>query len=394
MLVYATLRLFCGPGGQNLRLPPAALARDNHLVTQGFRALQQVLSMSIEEPPPHVRRKRYRGTHPRKFEEKYKELDPQKFAADVEKVIARGQTPAGMHRPICVNEIISILHPGPGETSLDATLGFGGHTQAILPLLLPGGRHFAVDVDAIELPRTEARLRKAGFSKEVLVIHKMNFAGIAQLLPEAGGGFDCILADLGVSSMQLDDPTRGFSYKNDGPLDLRLNPTRGAPASALLQSETEQGLAELLTKNADEPHAQLIAQQIKKSSSPVLTTKQLADVVRTALLGFPEIKDHKKTLARTFQALRIAVNDEFGVLDRFLDVLPWCMKPGARAAILTFHSGEDFRVEQAFQKFLQSGIFSGIAPEPLRPAPEEQRSNPRSTSAKLRWAIRSGLPVA
>ena len=346
--------------------------------------------MPTETPPPHVRRKRYRGTHPRKFEEKYKELDPQKFAADVEKVIARGQTPAGMHRPICVNEIIAILHPGPGETSLDATLGFGGHTQAILPLLSPGGKHFAVDVDAIELPRTEARLRKLGFSEDVLVIRKMNFAGIAQLLPEARGGFDCILADLGVSSMQLDDPTRGFSYKNDGPLDLRLNPTRGLPASVLLQSFTEQALAELLTKNADEPHAELISKEIKNSISPILTTRQLADVVRAALSRFPETTEHKKTLARTFQALRIAVNDEFGVLERFLDVLPWCMKPGARVAILTFHSGEDLRVERAFLRCFQSGIYSSVSPEPLRPAPEEQRSNPRSTSAKLRWAIRSG----
>jgi 16S rRNA (cytosine1402-N4)-methyltransferase len=348
----------------------------------------------MEAPPPHTRRKRYRGTHPRRFEEKYKELDPQKFAADVDKVIARGQTPAGMHRSICVDEILTILNPRPGETGLDATLGFGGHTQAILPRLLPGGRLFAVDVDSIELPRTEARLRKLGFSEEVLLIRKMNFAGIAQLLPEAGDGFDCILADLGVSSMQLDNPARGFSYKTEGPLDLRLNPMRGKPASALLQSMTAQGLAELLTDNADEPYAELISQEIKKSTSPIVTTRQLADIVRAALKELPEMKEHKKTLARTFMALRIAVNDEFGVLDRFLDVLPWCMKPGARVAILSFHSGEDRRIEQAFQESFLAGIYSSIAPEPLRPTPEEQRSNPRSSSAKLRWAIRSNLPAA
>ncbi len=349
--------------------------------------------MPIEDPPPHTRRKRYRGTHPRRYEEKYKELDPQKFVADVEKVIARGQTPAGMHRPICVDEILAILDPKPGETALDATLGFGGHTQALLPRLLPGGRLFAVDVDAIELPRTETRLRALGFTKEALVIHKMNFAGIAQILPEAGGGFDCILADLGVSSMQLDDPTRGFSYKNDGPLDLRLNPLRGTPASALLQSISAEGLAELLTKNADEPHAELISHYIKTSAAPIVTTTRLADIVRAALVGISDSKDHKKTLARTFQALRIAVNDEFGVLDRFLDVLPWCAKPGARIAILTFHSGEDRRVEQAFEKSFRTGIYSSVAPEPLRPTPDEQRSNPRSTSAKLRWAIRSDVPA-
>ena len=350
--------------------------------------------MSTESPPVHVRRKRYSGTHPRKFGEKYKELDPQKFAADIEKVIARGQTPAGMHRPICVNEILQILHPAPGDITLDATLGFGGHTQSILTLLSPGGKHFAVDVDSIELPRTEERLRKAGFSKDVLTIHKMNFAGVAQLLPEAGGGFDCILADLGVSSMQLDDPARGFSYKNDGPLDLRLNPLRGTPASELLKAINESDLTELLINNADEPHAARIAQEIKNRIVPILTTRQLAEAVGIALSALPEIKTHKKTLARTFQALRIAVNDEFGVLDRFLEILPWCLKPAGRVAILTFHSGEDLRVEAAFQKYMASGIYSSIAIEPIRPAPEEQRSNPRSTSAKLRWAIRSHVPVA
>ena len=310
----------------------------------------------------------------------------------MEKVIARGQTPAGTHRPICVNEILTILNPVPGEIVLDATLGFGGHTQAILPRLLPGGRLFAIDVDSIELPRTEARLRKLGFAEDVLQIRKMNFAGIAQLLADAGGGFDCVLADLGVSSMQLDNPARGFSYKNDGPLDLRLNPARGTPASALLQKLGVLELAELLTTNADEPHAELIAQEIKKHTAPIITTRQLADIVRAALIGFPELKEHKKTLARTFQALRIAVNDEFAVLDRFLDMLPWCMKPGARVAVLSFHSGEDRRIEQAFQESFRSGVYSSVAADPLRPTPEEQRSNPRSTSAKLRWAIRSALP--
>jgi 16S rRNA (cytosine1402-N4)-methyltransferase len=363
------------------------------MVRLNFQSISQAFRMPIEAPPPHVRRKRYRGTHPRRFEEKYKELDPQHYAADVEKVIVRGQTPAGMHRPICVDEILAILNPLPGETGLDATLGFGGHTLAILPRLLPGGRLFAVDVDSIELPRTEARLRAIGFSGEVLVIRKMNFAGIAQLLPETAGGFDCILADLGVSSMQLDDPARGFSYKNNGPLDLRLNPMRGIPASALLHSLTAHAVAELLTKNADEPHAELISQAIKRRTSPIITTRQLADIVRTALAGLQETKVQNKTLARTFQALRIAVNDEFGALDRFLDVLPWCMKSGARAAVLSFHSGEDRRIEQAFQESFRSGIYSRVASEPLRPTPAEQRSNPRSSSAKLRWAIRSTLPA-
>jgi 16S rRNA (cytosine1402-N4)-methyltransferase len=350
--------------------------------------------MSTESPPPHVRRKRYRGTHPRKFEEKYKELNAQNYATDVEKVIARGQTPAGMHRSICVDEIIAIFNPQPGEIALDATLGFGGHAQALLPRLLPGGKLFAVDVDAIELPRTEVRLRALGFSETELVVREMNFSGIAELLPETGGGFDCILADLGVSSMQLDNPTRGFSYKHDGPLDLRLNPQQGEPASALLASLTAPEIATLLTDNADELHAELIAREIKRNAAPIATTRQLANIIRAALKDFPDLKKQKRTLARSFMALRIAVNDEFAVLDRFLDVLPRCMKPGGRVAVLTFHSGEDRRVEQAFQKNFDAGIFSSIAPEALRPSPEEQRSNPRSAAARLRWAIRSGISAA
>jgi 16S rRNA (cytosine1402-N4)-methyltransferase len=345
-------------------------------------------------PPPHVRRKRYRGTHPRKFEEKYKELNHEKFAADVDKVIARGQTPAGTHRPICVDEILAILHPVPGETALDVTLGFGGHTQIILPHLLPGGRLYATDVDSIERPRTEARLRNLGFAEDVLVIRELNFADIATLLPEVPGGFDCIVADLGVSSMQLDNPTRGFSYKNDGPLDLRLNQSLGTPASALLVSMDEDELTALLTAYADEPHAARIAHGIKKSRTPIVTTKQLATNVRASLIDFPEKNDHKKTLARTFMALRIEVNHEFDVLERFLTALPACMKPGGRVAVLSFHSGEDRRIEQSFQKNADACVYSSILNEPIRPSPDEQRSNPRSSSARLRWAIRSDQAIA
>ena len=339
--------------------------------------------------PTHTRRKRYRGTHPRSFDEKYKELNPQHFSADIEKVIARGQTPAGMHRPICVSEILAILDPKPGETALDVTLGFGGHTRELIPRLLPGGKLFATDVDALELPRSTSRLRKLGYAEDVLVIRKMNFAGIAQLLPETDGGFDCILADFGVSSMQLDNPRRGFSYKNDGPLDLRLNPQRGSPASALLQTISGSELGELLNANADEPFAEPIARAIKASTLPITTTRQLAEVVKAALKELPEDKAMKKSLQRTFMALRIAVNDEFGVLNRFLDALPWCMKPGGRVAILSFHSGEDRRVEAAFSKAAEAGIFSSIAAKAMRPSQEEQRSNPRSSCAKLRWAIRA-----
>ena len=166
--------------------------------------------MPEEAHSPHKRRPRYSGTHPRRFDQRYKELDPDKYAGQIEHIIAKGLTPAGTHRPVCVEEILAILAPKPGETAFDATLGYGGHARRLLKGLLPGGRLFAVDVDSAELPRTEARLRAEGFGPDALVIRRMNYAGILGLLGEAGGGFDCVLADLGVSSMQLDDPARGL----------------------------------------------------------------------------------------------------------------------------------------------------------------------------------------
>ncbi len=344
--------------------------------------------MPNDTTKPHVRRQRYRGTHPRRFNEKYKELDSQNYAEDMLKVIARGQTPAGTHRAICVEEILTILNPQPGDTALDCTLGFGGHTQSIIPRLLPGGKLFAIDVDSIERPKTEARLRALGYADDVLSIQELNFADISQLQTSAGG-FDCVLADLGVSSMQLDDPTRGFSYKHDGPLDLRLNPLVGIPASTLLQTMRAYDLGQLLTHYADEPHAVKIAYGIQRSTTPILTTHQLANNIRATLKDIPDKDNHKKTLARTFMALRIEVNQEFDVLDRFIEALPKCMRPGGRVAILTFHSGEDRRIEQAFQQLLSASTFSSISTEAIRPSPEEQRSNSRSTSAKLRWAVRS-----
>jgi len=337
------------------------------------------------------RRVRYKGTHPRRFEEKYKELNPQAHAQELEKVRERGHTPAGTHRSICVREILELLDPKPGEVGLDATLGFGGHTQEILPRLRPGGRLFAIDVDPLELPRTEARLRELGFGPEELILRRMNFAGLPSLLPEAGGGFDFVLADLGVSSMQIDNPARGFTFKAEGPLDLRLNPQRGQPASALLKKLSEADLAELLVVNSDEPYAEAIARALQQQ--PIATTTQLANLVRRALRDFfpPDTRQQelRKCLQRTFQALRIAVNDEFGVLDQFLALLPRCLHPGARVAILTFHSGEDRRVKKAFQAGLREELYARVAEEPIRPGAEERRANPRSASAKLRWAVKA-----
>jgi 16S rRNA (cytosine1402-N4)-methyltransferase len=202
-----------------------------------------------------------------------------------------------------------------------------------------------------------------------------------------------ILADLGVSSMQIDNPARGFSFKTEGPLDLRLNQVSGQSASELLQSVTRQTLRELLTDNADEPFAQPLAAALQ--GQYLQTTTELADLVRqtlaTALPARMPAAERKiettKSLQRTFQALRIAVNDEFGVLDRFLALLPSCLKPGGRVAILSFHSGEDRRVKKAFQAGERSGIYARVAPDALRPSAQERRDNPRSASTKLRWAV-------
>ena len=346
-------------------------------------------------PQPHTRRVRYQGTHPRQFGEKYKELDPSLHADEIKKVMDRGQTPAGMHRPICVKEILEILNPQPGETALDATLGFGGHTQEILPRLLPGGHVFGLDVDPVELPRTEARLRKLGFDESMLTVRRMNFSDIATLLPQAGSGFDLVLADLGVSSMQIDNPARGFSFKTDGPLDLRLDPGSGQSASELLLSVTRARLRDLLIDNADEPLAIPLAAALQ--GQYLETTTQLATLIRDTLSATfkrsmaqdEREAEIKKTLQRVFQALRIEVNNEFGVLDQFLRDLPACLKPGGRVVIMSFHSGEDRRVKKAFQSGGRDGTYARVAPELIRPSFEEQRANPRSSSTKLRWAVKA-----
>ncbi len=336
---------------------------------------------------PHRRRPRYRGTHPRRFDQKYKEHDPGRYAATVEKVLASGRTPAGSHRPIMVAEVLEVLCPAAGETAVDATLGWGGHAEALLPRLLPGGRLVGLDCDPIELPRTEKRLRDLGFGPQVFSAHRSNFAGLPQVLAAEGLRFaDCVVADLGVSSMQLDDPSRGFTMKALGPLDMRMNPRRGRPASQLIERTGVDALAALLADNADEPRAAELAAALAGHSFS--TTTQLSAAVREAL---PRVTDDERELAvrRVFQALRIEVNDELGSLDVFLRQLPDCLRPGGRAAILTFHSGEDRRVKLAFRSGFRDGIYVRIADEVVRASPREQGANPRSRPAKLRWAVRA-----
>lgn len=343
---------------------------------------------------PHKRRVRYKGTHPRKFSEKYKEHQPEKYADTIEKVIKKGSTPAGMHISICVNEILDFLQIQPGQKGLDATLGYGGHTRQMMMRLEGQGHMYALDVDPIESKKTKARLEEAGFGPEILTIKNMNFADIDQLIPEAGL-FDFVLADLGVSSMQIDNPERGFSYKVDGPLDLRLNPEKGVSAAERLKEVTREELEGMLRENSDEPYAKEISRKVMeelKKGRAIETTTRMKEVIEKALAFLPEkerTEAVKKSCQRTFQALRIDVNSEFEVLDAFLSKLPDILAPGGRVAILTFHSGEDRMVKKYFKSMKKDGIYSDVANDVIRPSAEECVRNPRAKSTKMRWAIKA-----
>lgn len=342
----------------------------------------------------HKRRVRYSGTHPKNYKEKYKELQPEKYADTIEKVIRKGSTPAGMHISICVKEILDFLQIRPGQRGLDATLGYGGHSQKMLECLKGEGHLYALDVDPIEFAKTTKRLRGLGFGEDILTVRLLNFANIDQIAEEAGK-FDFVLADLGVSSMQIDNPDRGFSYKTEGPLDLRMNPQKGISAAERLRGIDQEELAGMLIENADEPYAAEIAKEVvtqQKRGKKIETTTQLKDVIESALRFIPaaERKEAvKKSCQRTFQALRIDVNSEFEALYEFLEKLPDVLAPGGRAAILTFHSGEDRLVKKSFKQFQREGIYSEAAPDAIRPSAEECARNSRAKSTKMRWAVRA-----
>ena len=350
-----------------------------------------VVKDPADESLSRTRRPRYPGKNPRAFHQKYKELHPDRYATEVQKILESGKTPAGMHVPIMVTEVLRCLRPSPGEVAVDCTLGGGGHARAILEGLQPGGRLIGLDVDPLELPRAEANLRAAGFGPDTFTTRHSNFAGLAQALAAEGlATADIVMVDLGVSSMQLDNPDRGFSYKGVGPLDMRMNPARGELASALIARVSEDALAELLNENADEPHARLIARLLK--SQPLATTQAAERAVRVGLTtALPQLSkpDVKMSVRRTFQALRIAVNDEFGVLDALLRALPHCLSPGGRAAFLTFHSGEDRRVKKSFQAGKRAGLYADVADDVIRSSKAETFANRRASSAKLRWAVRA-----
>ncbi len=348
----------------------------------------------------HKRRVHYSGKYPKRFEEKYKEHDPSRYAETIEKVISKGSTPAGMHISIMVKEILDFLQIKPGQHGLDCTLGYGGHTRKMMEQLKGEGHMVALDVDPIESEKTKKRLAEAGFGEDILTVKLINFANIDQVAAEEGK-FDFVLADLGVSSMQIDNPERGFSYKIEGPLDLRLNPEKGISAAQRLKEVDEDELTGMLVENADEPYAAYIAAEVMKwrrKGQAIETTTQMKQVIEQALKRDRELKKVsesefkeavKKSCARSFQALRIDVNAEFEVLYDLLSKLPDVLNPGGRVAILTFHSGEDRLVKQLFKAHQKEGLYKEIAKDVIRPSAAECNRNPRARSTKLRWAVRA-----
>ncbi len=349
----------------------------------------------MSDEVPRQRRVRYKGTHPKKFHEKYKELNPEKYAAEMEKVKARGMTPVGTHVPICVKEILKVLNPQPGNIFVDATLGYGGHTLEILQRILPQGRVIAFDQDSLERPKTVQRVQTFLNEKNVdlacFEAGAINFSEAWNYLRQRGANkVDGVLADLGLSSMQIDTPERGFSYKVDAPLDLRMNPSQGIPVREIWNTLENDELEEILRNHADEPRARQMAEALLKTRPQ--TTTHLAEVVQAVMKKAPkkiQEEEGDAPIRRVMQALRIHVNEEFTSLEKFLHELPLYLKSGARVAILSFHSGEDRRVKKSFQSGLREGIYSQISEDVIRPSMEEQRNNPRSKSAKLRWAQRS-----
>ena len=343
---------------------------------------------------PYKRRVRYKGKYPKAYKEKYKELNPDKYGDTVAHVIDKGSTPAGMHIPIMVKEILDFLKIVPGQIGLDATLGYGGHTLEMLKCLEKKGHLYALDIDPIELPKTKARLEKEGFGEEILTTELINFSDIDMVLEETEQ-FNFVLADLGVSSMQIDNPERGFSFKNDGPLDLRMNPEIGIPASTRLRRLSQIELEGMLTENADEPYAEIISKAIvtaKENGTYIDTTQKLQIVISDAL-QFIHVnsreRDIKKSCQRSFQALRIDVNRELESIYNFLEKLPFALASGGRVAILSFHSGEDRLVKKSFKRYLREGIYKEISSEIIRPTDEECRINNRAKSTKMRWAIKA-----
>jgi 16S rRNA (cytosine1402-N4)-methyltransferase len=345
--------------------------------------------------PPRRRRQRYRGTHPRRFEEKYKELDAERYPDEAAKAKARGATPAGAHLPVMLDEVIEALEPLAGATILDCTLGWGGHAEQLARRAGPAGTVVGIDRDGEELARAEQRLRRRGAA---VVARRGNYAGAAKVLRELKlGGVDALLADLGASSMQLDRPERGMSFKTDGPLDMRMDRSRGETAAAWLARADETEIAQALGRFGDEPDAPAIAAALAglaaRRRAPKTTGELAAAVGAAKKLGAERWRKKdafsSHPAARTFQALRIVVNSEHEALAQLLRDLPWLLRSGGRAALLTFHSGEEALVGGALREQAAAGLWRAAPEQPRRPSPEEVRLNPRARSARLWRAVRA-----
>jgi 16S rRNA (cytosine1402-N4)-methyltransferase len=315
--------------------------------------------------------------------------------------MARGQrsTPAGEHWPVMLEEVLAVLRPQPGETAVDCTVGWAGHAGHLLRLVGCEGQLIGIDFDKENLPRARERLQAVG---SWFALHQGNFAGLPAILAAEGvSSVDAVVADLGMSSMQVDDAERGFSYRRDGPLDMRMDRSRGKTAAQLLATISQKELGDALREWGDEPHAQTIAAAIvaARQRQPLERTAQLAGIILDATREDREGAEWRlhpgpkrwnlHPAARTFQVLRILVNRELANLEQLLRVLPDCLKPGGRAAIISFHSGEDRLVKSAFRAGLAAGTYARTSPEPLRATEEEKAANPRARSAKLRWAERA-----
>lgn len=342
------------------------------------------------------RRQRYSGSHPKHFEEKYKEHAIDAHPELLAHLRAKGKTPAGAHIPILVEEVLAALKPAAGEIAADCTIGYGGHAAEFMRRIGPGGKLVGFDVDGAELERTRKRLEALGTS---MSLHRSNFAGIANVMGKEGlEGFDIIFADLGVSSMQIDNPGRGMSYKRTGPLDMRMDDRRKRTAADFLNTLSERELAEALWELADEPDYQEIAHDIvaRRSVETFANTAQLVGLIFDVKgLTEKDLKQQRRSnpgllhpVARTFQALRMLVNDELGALKELLRVAPYCLQPGGRIGIISFHSGEDRLVKHAFTNGLSEGLYQAAADEVIVPQRSEIASNPRSASAKFRWAVK------
>lgn len=309
-------------------------------------------------------------------------------------------TPHGEHRPVLLDAVLQVLAPAPGATVVDCTVGWAGHSAELLARVGPDGLLIGLDMDAENLPKAQARLETVGHPFH---LHHANFAGLQQILAEHGiDQVDAILADLGMSSMQVDDPARGFSYARDGDLDMRMDRSRGKTAAQLLATIGKDELVHHLRQLGDEPHADEIADAIiaERAQATITTTRQLARIIQEATkqktwqLHPSRGQWNLHPAARTFQTLRILVNRELANVEHLLRLIPACLKPGGTAAIISFHSGEDRLVKNAFRSGKEAGIFVEIAGEPMRASFAERTANPRSRSAKLRWARRDALASA